>query len=193
MKRKCLDRDVWWKYNKFEDVQYYQIRVDMEDFHGWVGLIQLNDGTYHYWDFPKAGKTAVIGKGMTWLQMIPDGQKRVITAIYLPDQALSVCYTDVIESIEYDTDGVLVYIDKYLDVIFTPQGDTAIDDRDELEDAFRSGKLSKGQYDAAIKECDSILSELCSDISATSRRFSKILHYVNEKIRKGEEKPFAKQ
>jgi hypothetical protein len=51
MKRKCLDRDVWWKYNKFEDVLYYQIRVDMEDFHGWVGLIQLNDGTYHYWDF----------------------------------------------------------------------------------------------------------------------------------------------
>jgi len=57
MKRKRLDRDVWWEFNKFKTPRYYQMRVDIEEFHGLVCYIQLIDGKYQYWDMPIAGKT----------------------------------------------------------------------------------------------------------------------------------------
>ena len=188
MKRKRLDRDGWREHNKLKFPRYYQLRVDMEEFQGLVCLIQWIDGSIHYWDntheiFPKAGgKIAVIGEGMTWLQLIPDGKKRVVTAKYLPNNLVSIWYVDIIDSIEYDSDGVAVFIDKYIDVCFTPQGDVFVDDRDELDEAFQAGELSKKQYDSALSECSLILDEYCSDIAKTEIWCNKILSYVNDKI-----------
>ena len=123
MKRKRLDRDLW----TFDRYPYYQLRVDMDDYHGLVCLIQLmggvahiDDGQYQYWDRPQAGKVAVCGKGMTWLQLIPDEKSHVLTVKYLPDDIVSIWYVDIIENVEYDPDGVAVFVDKYLDVTFTP-------------------------------------------------------------------------
>lgn len=192
MKRKRLDRDIW----TFDRYPYYQMRVDMEDFHGLVGLIQLmggvahiDNGEYQYWDRPKAGKVAICGKGMTWLQLIPDGKSHVLTVKYLPDNTVSIWYADIIENIEYDPDGVAVFIDKYLDVTFTPQGDVSIDDRDELDAAYKSGELLKKQYTSALEEGDTVIKDYCSDIEKTENICNKVLAFVNEKIKNGE-KPF---
>jgi len=52
LKKKRLDRDIW----AFDKYPYYQLRIDIEDFHGLVCLIQLlggvahvNGGQYQYW------------------------------------------------------------------------------------------------------------------------------------------------
>ena len=185
MKRKRLDRDKW----GFEHFPYYQMRVDMEAFHGLACLLQLIDGAYQYWPFERAGQAPVCGKGMAWLLLIPDGQKRVITAVVMPGQKVSFWYVDVIEKVEYDADGVAVFIDKYLDVIFTPQGDVKIDDRDELDEAYQAGELSKDQYEAALAEGDLIVGELCQDIETTEALSLKILAHVKERVEKGE-RPF---
>ena len=182
MKRKRLDRDSATGWG-FEGLPYYQMRVDIEDFHGLICLIKFVTGDYHYWG---DGKIAVCGKGMTWLQLIPDGKHRVITVKYLPDGKVSIWYVDIIEGIEYDADGVAVFIDKYLDVIFRPKGDVHIDDREELDEAYIAGELSKEQYDAALRECDMVVAELCSDIKQTEAFCSKILAYANGRIEKGE-------
>ncbi len=194
MKRKRLSRDVW----GFENAKfpYYQFRMDNDYFHGMVGLIRQNSGEHCHWNFPIAGKAPVCGCGMTWLQLIPDNTHRVITAMIKPQPkqiggaeypcSISVWYVDIIEAVEYDADGVAVFIDKYLDVIFTPQGDIKIDDRDELEEAYCSGELSDEQYRAAIREGEEIVSELCSDIPATERLHMKILTCVEKRIANGE-------
>ena len=154
MKRKRLDRDIWWVHNQVEFPRYYQMRVEIEEFHGLVCLLQLIDGEYHY--------------------------------------SVSIWYTDVIENIEYDSDGVAVFIDKYLDVVFTPQGDVVIDDRDELDAALQSGDISKEQYDSALKESNVIVEEYCSDIIKTELLCYKILNNIYEKINK-EVKEFEKK
>lgn len=188
MKKKRLDRDEKWFFQGFP---YYQMRVDTEFFHGLVSLIQLVDGEYLYWMLPKAGKVAVAGKGMKWLQLIPDNSSRVITAKFLPDEKVSVWYVDVIEGIEYAADGVIVMVDKYLDVIFSPQGDVMVDDKEELDAAFASGELTKQQYESALTEGDRIVEELCQDIDTTEKWCQRILNYVKEEIEKGM-KPFQK-
>ena len=107
--------------------------------------------------------------------------------MYLPDNSVSIWYVDIIENIEYDKDRVAIFIDKYIDVIFTPQGDVKIDDRVVLDEAFQIGDISKDQYDSALIECDMIITELCSDVVKTEFMCSKILYYVNDRIDKGEE------
>ena len=179
MTRKRLNRDQKWFFQYFP---YFQMRMENEIFTGLVSLIQLTDGEYLYWEYPRAGKVAVAGQGMVWLQLIPDHGSRAITAMFLPNKRVSAWYVDVIEEATFDPDGVAVFIDKYLDVIFTPQGDVVIDDRDELDAAFRSGELTEEQYRAALQEGEAIVEELCSDIRATEDWCREILEIVEKQI-----------
>ena len=190
MTKKRLDRDAKWGFDRFP---YYHMRVDIEEFHGMVSIIELLDGQYCYWDFlPKAGKTPVCGKGMVWLQLIPDGCHRAVTAKFLPvtqaedgkkPKSISVWYVDVIDSWGYDEDNVIYFMDQYLDVIFDTDGDVITADRDELDDAYRSGELSEEQYQRALAEGDAIISELCSDIGETQRRCEIIMEHAVRRIR----------
>ncbi|MCR5330307.1 MAG: NUDIX domain-containing protein [Lachnospiraceae bacterium] len=199
MKHKRLNRDGW----GFQYYPYYQMRIENECFQGLACLIRLTDGEANYWETPKAGRIQVTGAGMTWLELIPDDTDRVLTIIFFPDGTHdterknypvvanekyqpSIWYVDIIDGVEYDEYGIATFIDKYLDVIFTPEGDVKIDDRDELEAAYASGELSGEQYDAALKECDRILAEYCEDIQKTGEWCAVIRALVEEKIAAGE-------
>lgn len=189
MTKKRLDRDLKWGFQGFP---YYQMRMDTDDFHGLVSIIELIDGEFFFWEYPKAGKTPVCGKGMLWLQLIPDGQHRAITAKFLPSsrtvqgirysKSVSIWYVDVIDGWGYDEDNVAYFTDQYLDVIFDVEGDVVIDDRDELDAAFKSGELSEEQYQRAIEEGDSIVSDLCSDIGKTQLWCENILSLAMQRI-----------
>ena len=80
MKTKRLNRDLW----GFQHYPYYQMDMDNEIFQGFVSVIMLIDGEQFFWDFEKAGKVPVKGSGMVWLQLIPKGKKRLITAMLKP-------------------------------------------------------------------------------------------------------------
>ncbi len=191
MNKKRLDRDTKWFFQGFP---YYQMRMDTEDFRGLVSVIFLLDGDYFFWDMPKAGKTPVCGKDMLWLQLIPDDQHRAITAKFLPaartvqgvrySKSVSVWYVDVIENWGYDEDQVAYFTDQYLDVKFDTEGDIIIEDRDELDAAYRSGELSEEQYQRAIAEGDAIVSDLCTDIEKTQLWCEKILQLAVQRIEK---------
>ena len=192
MKRKRLDRDSWWSFNKVKTPQYQQLRVDTDRFHGLVCLLRLIDGEYEYWEFPIAGRVPIIGKGMLWLQLIPDNASHLMTAMILPTEktirgknythSVSVWYVDIIEGIEYDPDGIVAYIDKYLDVVFTPQGDVKIDDRDELDEALQTGDITEKQYQSALAECDCILQWYCDDIEETEMFCLELLKCAQSQI-----------
>lgn len=198
MKHKRLNRDGW----GFQYFPYYQMRIDCEEFHGLVCLLKIIEGETQYWNMPNAGRVAVCGQGMTWLQMIPDGRKRVITVKYFPDGNVdperihypawareslcpSIWYVDVIEGMEYDENGIAVFVDQYLDVIFSPEGDVKVDDRDELDAAYTGGELTGQQYEEALAEGDSILQDLCEDIPATAGWCARIRKIAEQKVTEG--------
>ena len=200
MKHKRLNRDLGWGFQYYP---YYQMRIDDEIFHGLVCLIKLTDGEENYWETPKAGRIQVTGGGMCWMQLVPDNASRVVTVMYFPDgqhdterinypepanikYQPSIWYVDVIDGMEYDEYGIAMFIDKYLDVIFTPEGDVKIDDRDELDEAFNSGELTKEQYESAISECEEILKDYCEDIRQTEAWCARIRQLVEDRIAHGE-------
>lgn len=203
MKKKRLNRDVW----GFQNFPYYQLRIDSEEFHGLACVIKILEGDIQRWEMPKAGPVAIAGKGMTWLSLVPDGKKRVITVEYFKDGEVdpvrkqypkwarqnlcpSIWYVDVIEGIEYDEDGVAVFVDKYLDVIFSAEGDIKVDDRDELDEAYASGDITREQYEAALREGDEILEELCRDIKATGKWCADVKRIADRMIADGHKPMF---
>jgi len=117
----------------------------------------LTDGEYILGFFEKAGKVPVAGKGMCWLTSIPDGKKQSMTAIFTEDGTVSAWYIDVIHSLVMDEDGVLDFMDQYMDVLLTTSGDILIDAEDELAAAYQSGELTKEQYEAALLEEQGII------------------------------------
>ena len=199
MKHKRLNRDQW----GFMYYPYYQMRIDHELFHGLACLIRFTDGEKNYWATPKAGRIQVTGEGMTWLELIPDDTRRVITAMYFPDGTHgperqnypltaseeyqpSIWYIDIIDGTEYDEDGVAAFIDKYLDVIITPEGDVKVDDRDELDAAYASGELTKEQYDAALAEGEDILKAYGGDIRGLDVWCAAVRQLAEDRIAAGE-------
>ena len=199
MKRKRLNRDGW----GFQYYPYWQMRIDCPSFHGLACLIRLTDGEANYWEMPLAGKVQVTGTGMSWLELVPDGTNRLITAMYFPFGTHdahrehypesadarwqpSVWYVDVSDGLGYDEDGIAVYTDKYLDVVFTPEGDIKVCDRDELEQARLSGELSNAECEEALGECGRILRELCGDIGKTDAWCAGIRQIVEDRIAGGE-------
>ena len=162
MNKKRLTRELKWGFQYYP---YYQMRIDSDKFCGWAALNDLTDGDYLYWDyFEKAGKVPVAGKGMCWLTLIPDGKKQSVTAMFTENGEISAWYIDVIYSLLTDEDGVLAFMDQYLDVLLTTKGDVLIDDRDELDAAYRSGEFTEDEYKAALKEGDTIVDEWGKDI-----------------------------
>ena len=199
MKHKRLNRDQW----GFMYYPYYQMRIDHELFHGLVCLIRFTDGEKNYWATPKAGRIQVTGEGMTWLELIPDDTCRVITVMYFPDGSHdperqnypltaseeyqpSIWYVDIIEGTGYDEDGIAAFIDKYLDVIITPEGDVKVDDRDELDAAYASGELTKEQYDAALAEGEDILKAYGDDIRGLDVWCAAVRKLAEDRIAAGE-------
>ena len=202
MKHKRLNRDQW----GFQYYPYYQMRIDHELFHGLACLIRNTDGEdgeRNYWKTPGGERLQVTGGGMTWLGLVPDGTHRVVTAIYYPDGTHdperkqypvtanekyqpSVWYIDIIEGIEPGEDGVAVFIDKYLDVIMTPEGDVKVDDRDELDAAYASGDLTKAQYEAALAEGEAILRAYGDDIRGLDAWCAAVRQLAEDRIAAGE-------
>ena len=179
MNKMRLTRDRKWYFQYFP---YHQMHMDNELFKGWVSLNFLTDGETRFWEYEKSGKIPVSAKGMTWLTLIPDDRKRCIGAYIKPDRRVSVWYVDVIEETGIDEDGVVYYIDKYLDVILTPQGDVIVQDRDELDAAYESGELSDAQYEEALKEGELIINELATDIVKTEEFCFAVLAKAEEMI-----------
>ncbi len=179
MKHKRLTRDGTYGWG-FDGYPYVQTRIESPDFCGLAALLTLAPCKSQYWYMPKAGRICVTGPGVRWLQLIPDGKKRVITAVFLPDGKLSIWYVDVTDGWYLDTDGVPVFIDKYLDVIFSPEGDMKVDDRDELDAAYAKGELSRAQYEQGIAEGEAIQRELCADLAATEALCRAVLARVEQ-------------
>ena len=179
MNKMRLTRDKKWFFQFFP---YHQMHMDNELLKGWVSINYLTDGETRFWEYEKSGSVPVCGKGMIWLTIIPDDKSRCIGAYFLPNRRVSAWYIDVIEETGMDEDGVVYYIDKYLDVILTPQGDICIKDRDELDAAYASGELSTLQYENALREGDLIVKELGTDIEKTEKFCREILDKAEEMI-----------
>ena len=147
MKHKRLDRDIWYD---IAEKRYIQKRVDVEDFHGTVSVVYIDKAVNEcVWQFP-CGEVTVCADGMKWLEILPDKENYLITAMISKEGRIVLWYIDMIAGYGFEQDGVAYYADLYLDLVVTPDGYIKIDDMDELMDALADGDITDAQVSLAL-------------------------------------------
>ena len=146
MKRKRLDRDIWYD---IAEKRYIQKRVDVHGFHGTVSVVYIDKAVNEcVWQFP-CGDVTVCADGMKWLEILPDKENYLITAM-IKDGEIVLWYIDMIAGAGFGKDGVAYYDDLYLDLVVTPDGYIKVDDMDELMDALADGDVTDTQVSLAL-------------------------------------------
>lgn len=161
MKRKRLDRDIW---TTITEKRYIQRIGQIGDFNGVVGLLYLDKVPEpSIWSY-SAELFEACATGMKWLQLIPDNEDYMITAMINSDDKINVWYIDMIYGYGLSDDGVIYYDDLYLDIGIRPDGDYVIDDMDELAEALDEGDITRQQYDTAINTKDKLMTGILTDL-----------------------------
>ena len=151
MKRKRFGAYEW---KSILSRRYKQLTVKDAQFQGVIGLMYIDETTdYTSWRI-NGEEIQVCQKGMKWLQLMPDSRDYVITAMISREGKINLFYIDMIDGGGKDPkDGIAYYNDLYLDLIVHPNQLFYVDDRDELEDAYQQGAITRKQYEQALHTC----------------------------------------
>lgn len=144
-----------YQWTSILEKRYKQKCIQSKEFNGVVGLLYIDESTdFFRWDIFDQN-IEVCKTGMKWLQLMGEEQKCVITAMISPENRINLFYIDMIAQ-GMIQDGVAWFDDLYLDLIVHPDGLFYVDDRDELDEAYEDGVITKQQYEMALSTCDEL-------------------------------------
>lgn len=161
MKRKRLDRNVWWDIT---EKRYIQKTVRTEEFEGHLSVLYIDGMTRPtVWALPE-GTVTVCDVGMKWLQILPQAGDFLITAMINRENRIVHWYIDMADGWGYLEDGMAYYDDLYLDLEVQPCGWHKVDDMDELQEALDDGDISQAQFDRALDTLDRLTRGILPDV-----------------------------
>lgn len=118
--------------------------------------------------------------GYYWLQLAFDGEHTWYTVMYNAQKELVQMYVDM-------TDGNSVlcenpyFEDMYLDYVLF--GDKVYElDRDELDEAFSEGRITREQYEETVAEGAKIEAELRRDPEGIIQSFAKLFEWLSAEL-----------
>ncbi|MGN1019239.1 MAG: DUF402 domain-containing protein [Aristaeellaceae bacterium] len=172
MKRKRLTYDSWSSITRREFVCR---RVSVPGFTGMAGLLRIRGVTRpQYWHV--AGKSLVVADaGMAWLSLLPEEGRCCIGAMLDRRGKPVLWYIDMIDGQGVDEDGVPWFDDLYLDLVVKPDGFIHEDDRDELDEALRTGDITPAQHRMALDTADMLRRGLLRDLRGLTRLTREVL------------------
>ena len=175
MKRSKLNYDEW-KCILKKDL--YCKNIESDFFTGYIGLLHIHEVSEpQIWRF-NGEDIEVCDNGVKWLTILPKDDFYCITAMMNPQKNVLVWYIDMIADQGQDADGVAYIDDLYLDLVVYPDGIVIEDDMDELEEALRSGDISKELFDLAIGTAERLKGALLSDIEEFKKYSETILGMI---------------
>lgn len=105
----------------------------------------------------------IVDAGYSWVQIALEGQYFWITSMFDENDRLVEIYIDMTDGNRADAADPW-FEDLFLDYVVHVRGDQVIElDRDELGEAYRSGKVTKEQYDRTLREGEKLLRYLQND------------------------------
>lgn len=181
IKQKRLDRNTWHGIHK---KRYRETTLSFPGFSGTAALLQIDVGDPGHWVIDGC-HVPVTHTGMVWLELIPGNEHIAITAMLHPLNDVPAhqwgyevveWYVDLIDGTHRDPDGVTVFHDLFLDLIFSdgyaPVGLPAyfkVDDRDELDTALEEGTITQEQYEMVLTAADAATKKYAKDIPELRR------------------------
>ena len=132
--------------------------IDDEDFKGYLGQIHIIKANQP----PKElGEDYIerANSGCKWLEFYPENSNVAMTVAFNDENKILNWYFDIINKIGIENDNPY-FEDLYLDITLTPQNKMELLDEEELEEALKSGDVSKEQYDLAYKTAKELMNKI---------------------------------
>ena len=201
MKIKTMRRELWPRVKK---KRFYIDDIPAEDGRALRALFGLDEagvgserGYYGAWGLLCIDEIAapliiknprksvkIVENGYRWVQIALDGEYFWMTAMFSETGELSEVYFDITDGNKLSDRGEPWFADMYLDVVTDSSGAVFVLDRDELDDALRTGDITRDQYDRSVTECEKLYRTLCEkkdEICEFCRRSFKKLKTLEEK------------
>lgn len=196
IKEKRLDRDTW---HGIRQKRYTEAQLTFPGFSGTAALLQIDVGDIGHWSIHGC-QVPVTHTGMVWVELIPENEHIAITAMLHPladvpeDQwgfEVVEWYVDLIDGTYRAPDGVTVFRDLFLDLIFSdgyaPVGlppYSLIDDRDELDAAVAQGIVTPEQYEMVLSAAEAATKKYVQNTPALRQICFAALGQLLEKAKK---------
>jgi predicted RNA-binding protein associated with RNAse of E/G family len=142
--------------------KYAQSFLETADFNGYITLVEIEQVTEPL--IKECGKheICVIDEGYMVLQHFPLNENHSVTTMFNSKGEIVQWYIDII--LENGLENDIPWMDDlYLDIVALPSGEVIRLDADELEEALRSGKITKQQFDLAWNEADKVYDSITKD------------------------------
>jgi uncharacterized protein len=159
LKRKYGNRADW---KRIDQRKYAQTHLHTKEFRGYITLLNTVEVKEplitHYGD----KEVCIVDNGYMWLQHFPLEKSHSVTTMFDANGEIVQWYIDICLENGVE-DGVPWMDDLFLDIVALPSGESFLLDKDELEQAFKTGMISENMYDIAWKESKEIMRQLQND------------------------------
>ena len=164
------------------DLKY--TRVSLEGFSGNAGLLDIQEVSAPWKVSGINGEVVIADAGYKWLQLSPDEAGWWLTVMYDTDMKLVQYYFDITLENYILINGEPGFVDLFLDIIMEPGGEWRLIDRDELDVAWRKGRICEKEHALALMRAENLIGRIdgnegwwrrlcknCIDILSKSERW----------------------
>jgi predicted RNA-binding protein associated with RNAse of E/G family len=156
MKRKYADRPGW---SRIERKNFGVKYIETNNFTGYITRLRL-EVREPLWVTYYDEKVCIVDKDYTWIQYFPLDSHYVVTKM-LDSQGQPVqWYIDICLDQGIDERGIPWFEDLYIDIVVLANKKVFVLDKDELEEALKSGEISYPEYELALNERQKLMKQI---------------------------------
>ena len=124
---------------------------------GRESILRIHKVSQPLWVKEGYGRICIADAGHSWVQVACHGQPYWLTAMFDREDRFLQIYFDIARPPCFDDPDDPTFEDLYLDVVLTSQMELVIMDREELDEAWRTGESDRETYDFALAACEKLL------------------------------------
>ena len=124
---------------------------------GRESILRIHKVSQPLWVKEGYGRICIADAGHSWVQVACHGQPYWLTAMFDREDRFLQIYFDIARPPCFDDPDDPTFEDLYLDVVLTSQLELVTMDREELDEAWRTGEIDRETYDFALAACEKLL------------------------------------
>lgn len=124
---------------------------------GRESILRIHKVSQPLWVKEGYGRICIADAGHSWVQVACQGQPYWLTAMFDGQDRFLQIYFDIARPPCFDDPDDPTFEDLYLDVVLTSGLDIAVLDREELDEALKTGEIDRETCDFALAACEKLL------------------------------------
>ena len=124
---------------------------------GRESILRIHKVSQPLWVKEGYGRICVADAGHSWVQVACQGQPYWLTAMFDREDRFLQIYFDIARPPCFADPDDPTFEDLYLDVVLTSGLEVAVLDREELDEALKTGEIDREIHDFALAACEKLL------------------------------------